>query len=72
LDARGALSGYVAIDGQCRGTDIIILDVMMKPMDGGTLLHIKLKRQEMSRLHANRESLTIKDVLKYGDRLTIA
>lgn len=71
FDARGAVSGQEALDMiQETVPDIIILDVMMKPMDGWeTLTHIK--NGESSRsvpvIMQTGKSLTIKDVLKYGD-----
>lgn len=72
-DARGAISGKEAlelIDAEI--PDIIILDVMMKPMDGWeTLSHIK--NNEVTRhvpiIMQTGKSLTIKDVMKYGDQI---
>jgi len=73
FDARGALSGYEAIEMvNAEVPDIIILDVMMKPMDGWeTLLHIKEieKARNVPIIMQTGKSLTIKDVLKYGDQI---
>lgn len=69
--ARGALSGQEALDLIHEEVpDIIILDVMMKPMDGWeTLLHIKEYRPSslVPIIMQTGKSLTIKDVLRYGD-----
>ncbi|NLV25789.1 MAG: response regulator [Methanomicrobiales archaeon] len=69
--ARGALSGQEALDLiQDDIPDIIILDVMMKPMDGWeTLLHIKEfePSTKVPIIMQTGKSLTIKDVLRYGD-----
>lgn len=69
--ARGALSGQEALDLAAVDTpDIIILDVMMKPMDGWETLS-RLKSMDNGRnvpvIMQTGKSLTIKDVLKYGD-----
>lgn len=69
--ARGALSGQEALDMAAEDTpDIIILDVMMKPMDGWETLS-RLKSMEPGRnvpvIMQTGKSLTIRDVLKYGD-----
>ncbi len=73
FDARGALSGQEAIDMVYEDVpDIIILDVMMKPMDGWeTLLHIKKyeKARNVPIIMQTGKSLTIKDVLRYGDQI---
>lgn len=72
-DARGAISGKEALEQiQAEIPDIIILDVMMKPMDGWeTLTRI---RNEETTCHVpiimqTGKSLTIKDVIKYGDQI---
>ncbi|ABD41344.1 response regulator receiver domain protein (CheY-like) [Methanospirillum hungatei JF-1] len=73
FDARGALSGQEAITMVYEDVpDIIILDVMMKPMDGWeTLLHIKEHEQARTVpiIMQTGKSLTIKDVLRYGDQI---
>jgi len=72
-DARGAISGKEAlelIDADI--PDIIILDVMMKPMDGWeTLSHIKNKEatRNVPIIMQTGKSLTIKDVIRYGDQI---
>ncbi|PWR71532.1 response regulator [Methanospirillum lacunae] len=72
-DARGAISGKEAlelIDAEI--PDIIILDVMMKPMDGWeTLSHIKNNEEtrHVPIIMQTGKSLTIKDVMKYGDQI---
>lgn len=71
FDARGALSGQEALDLIREDVpEIIILDVMMKPMDGWeTLTHIKEYEPSSSVpiIMQTGKSLTIKDVLRYGD-----
>ncbi|HOJ97256.1 MAG TPA: response regulator [Methanospirillum sp.] len=73
FDARGALSGQEAIDMVYEDVpDFIILDVMMRPMDGWeTLLHIKKheKAKTVPIIMQTGKSLTIKDVLRYGDQI---
>jgi CheY-like chemotaxis protein len=52
--------------------DIIILDVMMKPMDGWeTLTHIRNREESRNIpiIMQTGKSLTIKDVIKYGDQI---
>ena len=72
-DARGALTGQEAIDLVYEDPpDIIILDIMMRPMDGWeTLLHIKKheKAKFAPVIMQTGKSLTIKDVLRYGDQI---
>jgi DNA-binding response OmpR family regulator len=71
--AKGAVSGKEALELIRADTpDIIILDVMMKPMDGWeTLTHIR--EREESRyvpiIMQTGKSLTIKDVIRYGDQI---
>ena len=71
FNARGALSGQEALDLIHEEIpDIIILDVMMKPMDGWeTLMHIKEfePSAQIPIIMQTGKSLTIKDVLRYGD-----
>ncbi|HQC00405.1 MAG TPA: response regulator, partial [Methanospirillum sp.] len=73
FDARGALSGREAIDMvHVDVPDIIILDIMMRPMDGWeTLMHIKEHEPaaNVPIIMQTGKSLTIKDVLKYGDQI---
>ncbi|WP_373839927.1 response regulator [Methanospirillum sp.] len=73
FDARGALSGQEAIDMVHEEVpDIIILDIMMKPMDGWeTLKHIRKYEpaSDVPIIMQTGKSLTIKDVLKYGDQI---
>ena len=72
-DARGAISGKEALELiEVEVPDIIILDVMMKPMDGWeTLTHIK--KSELTKhipiIMQTGKSLTIKDVIRYGDQI---
>ncbi len=72
-DARGAISGKEALELIDTDTpDIIILDVMMKPMDGWeTLTHIKNRAatQDVPIIMQTGKSLTIKDVIRYGDQI---
>jgi len=69
--ARGAVSGKEALAMIEEETpDVIILDVMMKPMDGWeTLTHIKNleKSRNVPVIMQTGKSLTIKDVVRYGD-----
>jgi len=69
--AIGATSGQEALDLIKEDVpDIIILDIMMKPMDGWeTLAHIKEdeKSRNVPIIMQTGKSLTIKDVLRYGD-----
>lgn len=70
-DARGALSGQEALDMIAEEPpDVIILDVMMKPMDGWETL-TKIKKNEnwvhIPVIMQTGKSLTIKDVIRYGD-----
>jgi len=71
--ARGAISGREALDMiEAETPDIIILDVMMKPMDGWeTLTHIKDMEQshDVPVIMQTGKSLTIKDVIRYGDQI---
>ncbi len=71
FDARGALSGQEAIDLIHKDVpDIIILAVRMKPMDGWET-QLQIKEQEPARsvpiIMQTGKSLTIKDVLRYGN-----
>lgn len=71
FDARGAISGKEALEMiDADVPDIIILDIMMKPMDGWETLS-NIKAREHSRdvpvIMQTGKSLTIRDVLKYGD-----
>lgn len=72
-DARGAISGEEALELiEAEIPDIIILDVMMKPMDGWeTLTHIKNKEEtrHVPIIMQTGKSLTIKDVIRYGDQI---
>lgn len=69
--ARGAISGKEALEMiEDETPDIIILDVMMKPMDGWeTLSHIKDLQQsrDVPVIMQTGKSLTIKDVIRYGN-----
>lgn len=71
--ARGAISGKEALEMiEAEAPDIIILDVMMKPMDGWeTLTHIKdlEKSRDVPVIMQTGKSLTIKDVVRYGDQI---
>lgn len=72
-NARGAISGKEALDMIAVETpDIIILDVMMKPMDGWETLTL-IKNLESSQnvpvIMQTGKSLTIKDVIRYGDQI---
>jgi len=69
--SRGAESGQEALDMIKEDTpDIIILDIMMKPMDGWETL-ARIRENENWRvipvIMQTGKSLTIRDVLKYGD-----
>jgi DNA-binding response OmpR family regulator len=71
--ARGAISGKEALElVEVEVPDIIILDVMMKPMDGWETL-TRIRNREESRhvpiIMQTGKSLTIKDVIKYGDQI---
>jgi CheY-like chemotaxis protein len=71
--ARGAISGKEALElVEAEVPDIIILDVMMKPMDGWETL-TRIRNREESRhipiIMQTGKSLTIKDVIKYGDQI---
>jgi two-component system, OmpR family, response regulator len=72
-DARGAISGKEALELiETEIPDIIILDIMMKPMDGWeTLSHIKNKEEtrHVPIIMQTGKSLTIKDVIRYGDQI---
>lgn len=72
-NARGAISGKEALELiEEEIPDIIILDVMMKPMDGWETL-TRIRNEEKSRhvpiIMQTGKSLTIKDVIKYGDQI---
>jgi CheY-like chemotaxis protein len=71
--ARGAISGKEALEMiEADAPDIIILDVMMKPMDGWeTLSHIREieKSRSVPVIMQTGKSLTIKDVIRYGDQI---
>ena len=71
--AEGAVSGKEALDLIDSYTpDIIILDVMMKPMDGWETLTCIRNREESRTvpiIMQTGKSLTIKDVIKYGDQI---
>ncbi|HWQ66495.1 MAG TPA: response regulator [Methanospirillum sp.] len=72
-NARGAISGKEALEQVDEETpDILILDVMMKPMDGWeTLSHIRERPEgrTIPVIMQTGKSLTLKDVLKYGDQI---
>ena len=69
--SRGAGSGQEAIEMiKEEMPDIIILDIMMKPMDGWeTLVHIREteKGRSIPIIMQTGKSLTIRDVIRYGD-----
>jgi len=71
--AQGAVSGKEALELIESDTpDIIILDVMMKPMDGWETLTRIRDRQESRKVPVimqTGKSLTIKDVIRYGDQI---
>lgn len=72
-NARGAISGKEALELiEEEIPDIIILDVMMKPMDGWETL-TRIRNDEKTRhvpiIMQTGKSLTIKDVIKYGDQI---
>lgn len=72
-NARGAISGKEALELIEEDIpDIIILDVMMKPMDGWETL-TRIRSDEKTRhvpiIMQTGKSLTIKDVIKYGDQI---
>jgi len=71
--AQGAVSGKEALDLiETFTPDIIILDVMMKPMDGWeTLTHIRDRKEHRNVpiIMQTGKSLTIKDVIRYGDEI---
>jgi len=69
--ARGALSGEECLEKiDADVPDIIVLDIMMKPMSGwDTLMKIKEKKelQTLSIIMQTGKSLTLRDVLTYGE-----
>lgn len=71
--AQGAISGKEALEMiEIDNPEIIILDVMMKPMDGWeTLTRIRDRKEskEIPVIMQTGKSLTIKDVLRYGDQI---
>ena len=72
-NAKGAVSGREALEMvEAEVPDIIILDIMMKPMDGWETL-TRIREREESRsvpiIMQTGKSLTIKDFIKYGDQI---
>ena len=71
--ARGAISGKEALEMvEDETPDVIILDVMMKPMDGWetlTLIKDIEKNRNIPVIMQTGKSLTIKDVVRYGDQI---
>jgi DNA-binding response OmpR family regulator len=72
-DAKGAISGKEALEMvEAEVPDIIILDIMMKPMDGWETL-TRIRERDSSKtvpvIMQTGKSLTIKDFIKYGDQI---